>query len=793
MSTSNTPRLPVKKEPAEPAPNRSDRSLSHFNRKTQHIYLLLVMLCGGTLLACQTAGLLPEFLQSRELEFVAIFIGLVLLALSGIDSRMSLKSQINWLIPSAWLAFGYCFILVICHISVAFFAGMNRVKPVEIIGFIGLSTVILGLLFSTLAFGRSCFRKFTWYHGCCALLLVLPCFVLSHSAIGLLPENSASQNWEELEKEIATTPLIIVLAFVSVFPAVGEELFFRGFIGRGLISRYGIVSGVITTSLLFALVHLNPMQIVTAFLLGIVIHIVYLSSGSMWLPMLLHAAINAIGVLESRKELPNLKDITPHPLNEGPPSTLFLVAMLMLGVGAIIVLLKTSRFQDLEFLGAPTDKLARGTKPENIDARSATSPSIPTTLWIGIVATIVGVCTLAGSLLSAKLDDAGRLAFGLGSVISNSNRKLYQLHWSVAEQSAEVRMQVFDHFADAPEFLNRHRLGMDSLIQAIVGTDPRVRTHIADTYVRTKPAIGKNPKSTIAGILAIDGAVHLPETPEADLTFGLASYPDWENPFLSGELQPQVAHNWHDTIDRSSATPMTKERILQLDKLFNEQKWAKIIDTLPTCLHPASLDIVTNLISSKTRRLRNGVGHRPAVLGIFDLYTRCLSPLEAEIQFAQALHESRQLYRSGAKYHKESWGFLRTIQVKQRLGYCLEQLAHSNSSKSMARLFEEYRLNPELCKPKQLMRLLKYPQCTDLARAKILEELEQHTAQKFGSDLWTAIEKHDASGLTIEDIHESASRALTKDEYIQKRNVVASAVAKWKKTKNKRTSWKSSR
>ena len=60
------------------------------------------------------------------------------------------------------------------------------------------------------------------------------------------------------------------------------------FLGRGLISRFGVVLGVGITSLLFGLFHLEPERILWTAILGMAMHVVYLSSKSILAPMTIH-------------------------------------------------------------------------------------------------------------------------------------------------------------------------------------------------------------------------------------------------------------------------------------------------------------------------------------------------------------------------------------------------------------------------------------------------------------------------------------------------------------------------
>lgn len=93
-------------------------------------------------------------------------------------------------------------------------------------------------------------------------------------------------------------PVTLVGFFVGLFvhavgPAVGEELFYRGYLGRLLLGRYRAILGVLLTSAIFGIIHLNVPQAALAFILGLYAHWVYLATRSLWVPILLHFLTNA--------------------------------------------------------------------------------------------------------------------------------------------------------------------------------------------------------------------------------------------------------------------------------------------------------------------------------------------------------------------------------------------------------------------------------------------------------------------------------------------------------------------
>lgn len=119
---------------------------------------------------------------------------------------------------------------------------------------------------------------------------------------------------EKLATDLSTPGLIFVLA---VLPAVGEELVFRGVIGRGLVARLGVVPGILITSFLFAIVHVHPAHALAVFPLGIALHVLYLATRSIWAPILLHFLNNAWAAVVTKYaeplKLEQIRDDVPVP------------------------------------------------------------------------------------------------------------------------------------------------------------------------------------------------------------------------------------------------------------------------------------------------------------------------------------------------------------------------------------------------------------------------------------------------------------------------------------------------
>jgi hypothetical protein len=72
-----------------------------------------------------------------------------------------------------------------------------------------------------------------------------------------------------------------------------------------------VAAGILLTSLLFGIAHVDPPSIVATAFLGFLLHYVYIMSRSLWLPILLHSLNNSLGVLSAH--VPELESAEAPP------------------------------------------------------------------------------------------------------------------------------------------------------------------------------------------------------------------------------------------------------------------------------------------------------------------------------------------------------------------------------------------------------------------------------------------------------------------------------------------------
>lgn len=84
---------------------------------------------------------------------------------------------------------------------------------------------------------------------------------------------------------------------ICILAPIWEELFFRGIVLRRLLMKWGAPASIIVSSIIFGLFHLNPGQILYATILGVLLAYVYLRTGNIVVPMILHSVANFVSFI----------------------------------------------------------------------------------------------------------------------------------------------------------------------------------------------------------------------------------------------------------------------------------------------------------------------------------------------------------------------------------------------------------------------------------------------------------------------------------------------------------------
>jgi len=103
------------------------------------------------------------------------------------------------------------------------------------------------------------------------------------------------QNVVELLMQCPSFPARLYLLFTAVVLApLAEELLFRGLLFPLFIRWLNVPLAVFLTSLLFAALHFHAASFMTLFLISIAFSLAYWRTGSLWVPVGMHALFNAV-------------------------------------------------------------------------------------------------------------------------------------------------------------------------------------------------------------------------------------------------------------------------------------------------------------------------------------------------------------------------------------------------------------------------------------------------------------------------------------------------------------------
>lgn len=91
--------------------------------------------------------------------------------------------------------------------------------------------------------------------------------------------------------------LIVAVLALGIAPALGEEMFFRGFVFTAVKKQWGVVMGVVLSGLAFTIGHSYALGLISVFIMGTLLALAYHRTGSLWVPIIMHAANNTLLVV----------------------------------------------------------------------------------------------------------------------------------------------------------------------------------------------------------------------------------------------------------------------------------------------------------------------------------------------------------------------------------------------------------------------------------------------------------------------------------------------------------------
>jgi membrane protease YdiL (CAAX protease family) len=118
-------------------------------------------------------------------------------------------------------------------------------------------------------------------------------------SLGVLPESPALAGLGEFVAGLSGATLAAAVVVIGIAPGIAEELLFRGYIQTRFCQRWGVGWGILWTSVLFGVMHLDLIHGLFAFGLGIYLGYLTEWTGSIVPAMVCHAVNNTISTLRT--------------------------------------------------------------------------------------------------------------------------------------------------------------------------------------------------------------------------------------------------------------------------------------------------------------------------------------------------------------------------------------------------------------------------------------------------------------------------------------------------------------
>jgi membrane protease YdiL (CAAX protease family) len=157
---------------------------------------------------------------------------------------------------------------------------------------------------------------------------------------------------------IAKQAFVVAIIVMGIIPGIMEELLFRGLILDGLRRNYSQKKAIITSALLFGLVHLNPWQFYSGLIIGIISAFICIKTNSITLSIYIHFFNNFLYTIAARyREIMPIKSFNTNFATpaEFQPIWFDMLGLILLIAGILLLKkgLKTFRPEDCQDADTP--------------------------------------------------------------------------------------------------------------------------------------------------------------------------------------------------------------------------------------------------------------------------------------------------------------------------------------------------------------------------------------------------------------------------------------------------------
>lgn len=160
-----------------------------------------------------------------------------------------------------------------------------------------------------------------------ALVMIFCAGVVLEPLLNLFPK----EWYEWLDQAIGKGGWALLTAVVMA--PILEEWLFRGIIQPPAVAKFGAFRGILLSAAIFGIIHFLPMQVLNAFVVGIILGYLFHKTGSLTPVILLHALNNAVALLAGDSSASMREIIASDQLYY----TIYGVALTLVALGAVMM------------------------------------------------------------------------------------------------------------------------------------------------------------------------------------------------------------------------------------------------------------------------------------------------------------------------------------------------------------------------------------------------------------------------------------------------------------------------
>lgn len=276
-------------------------------------FIFLAVAIIFTLAAVQLASSVRngEGAEAKLAAGITVIVAISLVALTARFSRLRV-------VPALGTTAGASAIAAIISLTSGWSLESSDGDVLGVPGFVFFLALVEGLMLATaLLYTRTKYNSslqslgFVRSHGLRPFVSALGYWSLALVAIGVWALSVTALGFDQFlfpdtaeeSLTIAGGSIPIAILLVGIWGPIGEEVFFRGFLLRGLEHRFGIKLAILISSVVFGLVHVAPGAIFPTFFLGLAFAWIYVRTGSLWPSIFAHSVQNSLAIIVAAVKL----------------------------------------------------------------------------------------------------------------------------------------------------------------------------------------------------------------------------------------------------------------------------------------------------------------------------------------------------------------------------------------------------------------------------------------------------------------------------------------------------------